>query len=826
MTLALPDNSALVEQRHLASRAAEVVLCVLIAYVPWPLGTVHAWSELVVHALSAALVLCLLARVLIEKRPFIWSWAYVPVALFIGYLLFTVLPLPAGLVRTLSPAATQIRAELLSHHANAAGVNATISMYPAATWAMIRLVVTMATIFVTVLNICDSPAVLKRLLLTMAVVGGLVALLAVCQTLTYAESLLNGGTGKIYWVREEATFTGGPFICYNNFCQFINLCMGGALALLLYHRHRLVRTERPVKWSDVHNPTVRAVWITGLALAIGALGVLLSISRAGVISLLVAGICIGLLLALRRKAGGSAKPVALVVLLVVGCLLIVGFDVLMARLSTLSSFDKASPFRAQCFNDVLTRMVPQFLPVGIGLGAHEVVYPMFSTVKRWCVFQYVENEYIQLLQETGLVGVLIVTSFLGTIAWHLIAAIRRRGTALSWVAIGLTYGLIATAIHSFTDFGQRITSVACLSALTVGMVLAIRRIPAHEDGNVEPAPLRAKGALTAAIVLALAAVSWAFLLIGSTRAAVAEWLWGDVKTAIATSDLSNVERHLAVARRAAAWAPDNYIYRYWLVDYELAVMSGNTALSAEAKAAENRRLIAAFHAVQRICPTFSFSYAMAGQLRMETGDVNGGSDEVRKAYQLSPQQKIICAIAGECAATQGRWDEARARFMEAIDLHWPVQSIAELYVKTFKKPEEAIRLFQGHWGGLEAVAALLEAGKGDSQTIREIREKAGRLILEESQKESASSQVLAKAADVYLQQRDMTMAEKYIRDAIAKEYRNADFHLALAQILAQTGRRQEAIKEARNCLSLRRDMPGALKLISDLSVEPSKKGPG
>ena len=68
------------------------------------------------------------------------------------------------------------------------------------------------------------------------------------------------------------------------------------------------------------------------------------------------------------------------------------------------------------FQDVLA-FVPQFAVWGIGFGNHEMVYPMFSHLNTWRNAQY-ENEYLQLVEEMGFVGLTLGVAFLGTIMWN------------------------------------------------------------------------------------------------------------------------------------------------------------------------------------------------------------------------------------------------------------------------------------------------------------------------------------------------------------------------------------------------------------------------
>ena len=62
----------------------EWLLVALLAFMPIACGAVHAWSEQVVVVLAAAMTVCFLLKLIFcRDRPVFWTWAYIPVALFI-----------------------------------------------------------------------------------------------------------------------------------------------------------------------------------------------------------------------------------------------------------------------------------------------------------------------------------------------------------------------------------------------------------------------------------------------------------------------------------------------------------------------------------------------------------------------------------------------------------------------------------------------------------------------------------------------------------------------------------------------------------------------
>ena len=117
-------------------KVIEWLLISLLAFMPLAFGAVEAWSEEVVVALAGAISLCFLLKLIFERNTrLVWSWSYVPVALFILVAVFQLIRLPAGLVSVISPNTAATKQELLGDLPNAGGVftSMTLTFYSNAT---------------------------------------------------------------------------------------------------------------------------------------------------------------------------------------------------------------------------------------------------------------------------------------------------------------------------------------------------------------------------------------------------------------------------------------------------------------------------------------------------------------------------------------------------------------------------------------------------------------------------------------------------------------------------------------------------------------------
>jgi len=452
----------------------EWLVIALLAFMPLAFGAVEAWSELVVIALTSAMAIVLALKLASQRETgLVWSWAYVPIALFVLVVVLQLVPLPAGLVRAISPGTAATKTKLLGDLPNAAdGLRTmTLSFYPLATRHDLRLFLAAVVVFVVVLNVYRRPDQIKRLLAAIAILGGAIAILALAQALF--------GNGKIYWAvptGNEKTYS-GTFICHSHYGQFMNLAIGAALGLLLVKLHETFR-HGPLTLPDVverlRDPRLRPVWYLAGMTVLGAATIFVSLTRGGAVSLLIAGGFTALVLASRRALKGRGWIMMVLALGAFICVLYIGFDAVYDRLVTLQQ-RHAYQGRWQILDD-LTVSFTRFPALGTGLGTHEVVYPMFDRSTSPALAAHAENEYAQLAEETGIVGLGLLLVFLGVV-WHRYAHnVRHLRFPIRSAAFGLGFGLLAILLHSLSDFGQHLPAIHGLTAVSCALLIGLARM--------------------------------------------------------------------------------------------------------------------------------------------------------------------------------------------------------------------------------------------------------------------------------------------------------------------------------------------------------------
>jgi tetratricopeptide (TPR) repeat protein/O-antigen ligase len=824
-------------------RVVEVLLVALLAFMPTAFGVVHAWSEEIVIVMAAAISLVFLLKlVIVRSVSFVWSWAYVPVAVFILVAAFQLLPLPAPLVAMLSPNTVALKTNLLQDLPDAGDIlsSMTLSFYPRATRHDLRLLLAVAAVFVVVVNVYRQPERIKRLLAAIAVIGAGIALVALAQDVA--------GNGRIYWlVPTYDQAHSGTFVNHSHYGQFMNLCIGAALGLLFVILHeafagRRITAGRVAEYLS--SPAGKVVAMLLGVIVLGAATLFISLTRGGMISLLIAAVFTTLMLSWRRSLRGQGWVIVLLALGSLICVLYIGFDQVYDRLATLRDLNDYGG-RWQIVRDISVAWA-KFPVFGVGLGTHEVVYPMFdrSTIAQLAL--HAENEYAQAVEETGLVGLLALGSF-GVFVWTRYGrSIANASIPICSAAYGLGFGLLAILIHSLSDFGQHLPANAMLSAVFCGLLIALE--PAGAESLPEEGPRkRAVLGVWRPMALLLVVAMWVWGVSGANDARIAEASWNRALIAEHHLDARGwraprqaYEYLFAHAGAAAKAEPDNIHYRHWLAVYKWLSLTPytdpNTGQLWPEAMPWARQVVQELHQARPLCPTFGPQYCVVGEIERSILRDSNGAERIRQGYRLAPCDATTCLAAARVDAEEGKTEEAFAKLSRAVQLNGTYFPRAvQLCVGVLERGDLALRLAGDDAGRLayagQQLALLAEgpepsAGAVDQVPVPDDRRRladeakamAFRQLRQQCTRPDAPASAHAALASLYRQSGDAELAIRHYRRAIRLDYDRVGWHFALAQSLAQIDRIDEAMHEARICLRLREDYAPARQLLEQLAV--------
>ncbi|MGC4030172.1 MAG: O-antigen ligase family protein [Tepidisphaeraceae bacterium] len=838
----MPRNYRRERAGDVMNHLTDGLMAAMLVFMPLAFGGLETWAQEAWFVLIALLGGVVLVRPIVDREtPLVASWAFVPILLFVLLAGVQLLPIRGELLNAVSPGTLRLKEELLGRLAGPQ----TLTFYPFATVRQLRIVLAGAAVFGIVLQAYRTPERIRRLLTLIISAGLAVAVVAAYHDLTQARLIY----GHVPIGHKNAA----PFLNYSHFSQFMNLSTGAAVALILMTLAEWREGGRgTIDWRyEWQRPGKGWLW-AALALAVVApVLVLVALSRMGVISMIVAGGVMACLFGWRgglrrvgrskhrRRRSGAANGTFFLLTYGVGVLavlLVVGFESVFSRLEELQG-DQATSVttRWQILND-LVAVYRQFPVFGTGLGTHEFVYPLFSRAVDSHLFTHAENEYAQLLEECGGIGLLLAVAFIAIVVAAFVRTIWKPTRPVQFVAYGAGFGLLAILLHSFTDFGQHMPANATLTATFAAVLM---NLSAANRPRAEPQSLKARSHIWAGATLAGFAVVAGWLIYRGDVARRADMAYRDARAISYDLDFENwqgddaeasIKQLLTRAGQAAELEPRSVTYAYWLNAWRWQAVSASALDPATRQLTLNadmlafaKRIADDLDGVRPLCPTYGPPLCVAGQIRKVALDDPAGNDQIRLAYRLTPYDRVVCYAYGTLASQEHDFESATPALDRYIDLGGLRWHVVDAYLLA-NRPDLAFKTASADRWNLHRLAGGLEKWPGQETLVARCRELEIRLLVEESDRPDAKGQVLAECAGWERQNGKAQDAIMWYQRAVDTDYARVDWRLGLAQSQLAVGQTEEAKRNLQVCLRLRPQWAEAQALleVAGRRFEPAK----
>ncbi|MFH1665505.1 MAG: O-antigen ligase family protein [Candidatus Omnitrophota bacterium] len=465
------------------ARIEDFLLIFLLLFAPLSLGAVHTWSYCVI----AVIVLILFdVRFLndieafksIARAPvFIWMCMFALVTFF-----YTV-PVPAGILKLISPVSHKLRETCMPDFSSWQP----LSLYPHATLIYLIKFISYAMIFFVIVSrisakpgkyiqrgsnvriernfiflgaltailsilfhsICDFnlhiPAnalyftviaaiaagisftkkekkeinypFLEKLVTSIIIISFTIAIFAIIQKLSW--------NGKIYWLIKKAGGNYGPYINYDHFAGFMEMCVFLAIAKFMSRISsssfvRLKRIKEKIVWFSSKEASETLIYLFFAVVMTASL--FFSTSRGGILSFCAAlsvfyFSCV--ITAEKKKRNRLLLASAMAVILMVIMIVWIGPEETVDRFKGLNKMIRffikeksiLSELRPHMWKDTMA-LIKDFPLTGTGLGAYSCVFPAYRTFSAsWGFLRYAHNDYLQFIAEIGICGLVFVAAF-------------------------------------------------------------------------------------------------------------------------------------------------------------------------------------------------------------------------------------------------------------------------------------------------------------------------------------------------------------------------------------------------------------------------------
>ena len=335
--------------------------------------------------------------------------------------------------------------------AGVASIPRTISLDPFATEVSAIHYFSLFLFLSVLLVLLDSASRIRKLAIVITVFGFGYAFFAILQSVLSPL--------KIYGIYEAGS-PFGSFVNRHNYAAYMEMAMAVPLGLI---------------FTGAITKDKRLLYITAIALM--GVSLLLSGSRGGLIAFIAEIIFLVLLTTGTKNRSNLALKFALAVLLfvaVIGGAIFVGGDTSLTRVAETAASSDLTTGRSNIWK-VTVEVIKANLPFGAGFGAFGVAYTPHDNMSGGLGrVEQAHNDYLQVLADAGLIGLLIGGFFLFRIFVSGRVAVGLRNLYRRGIAIGALAGIFAILVHSLFDFVLHTTAVSVMFLTLISLLIACR----------------------------------------------------------------------------------------------------------------------------------------------------------------------------------------------------------------------------------------------------------------------------------------------------------------------------------------------------------------
>ena len=449
----------------------KLLLILLLIFTPIAFGSMELWAFSVME-LGILLIIILWAIQSFGSRtadqrinassPLRIHALTVLLSIFLLLILFQLLPLPSGLLKIISTRTWELRHQL--RMTNDQLPMTPLSFFPFLTQIEFFKWFTLIALFIFLLRwkpLGQGDRAKKQLILVVMGVGVLESLYGIFEFFSghryilhlEAESLVSAVTGT--------------FINRNYFAGHLLMVIPVSVGFLF--SREAVQDSRDGSWRERLSSLDGKTVLIGFGVVVMILGLLFSASRMGILSLLLSFSLISFLFRNPEKERRFSKTAVLIFGLALLWAGSIGLDAVISRFFSVSeSFGDRWKIWVNTF-----QIFKDFPIFGSGLGTFIQVFPMYRSFHILGLVTHSENDFLQLLSETGILGLGLLTAVFSFLLFKAFSGIRvlSRKEPARYIALGGLVGILALMFHSLVERNIQIPANAFLYTVLWAIVL-------------------------------------------------------------------------------------------------------------------------------------------------------------------------------------------------------------------------------------------------------------------------------------------------------------------------------------------------------------------
>ena len=477
----------------------KLILIALLIFTPIAFGSVEIWAFSLME-LGILLIIVLFAIQQSLLRPLPIAHSPLPLAfthsrlfaftillcfLFLALILFQMIPLPAAWVKVISPQTYNLRTQLLNDLMTNYPITSNsmtnnllpvphslfpLSFFPFATKIEFFKWFTLIGLFFFLLQwklLANGQRATKHFIIVIMLVGVIESFYGIFEFFSGHRYILYlEGSG---WMSSVT----GTFINRNYFAGYLLMVIPLSVGFLFSRKaNQRIRFQG---WRHRLASLDGKALLLGFGVILMILGLLFSASRMGIISLLLSFSLISLLFRSHARGHKFSGTAVLIFGLAMLWAAWIGLDAVISRFFTTSE-----DFKMRWLFWVSTSQIIKDFPLfGSGLGTFAQIFPMYRSFPIRGFVTHAENDFLQLVSDTGLIGIGILFAlflFLFIKATSKIYSLSSREPG-RYIAIGGLVGILALMFHSMVERNIQVPANAFLFTFLWALVLKVTNRP-------------------------------------------------------------------------------------------------------------------------------------------------------------------------------------------------------------------------------------------------------------------------------------------------------------------------------------------------------------
>lgn len=393
----------------------------------------------------------------------------IPFILFLFIGLFQVVPLPAGLLRFLSPSTYSMYGKL--------GLDQTgilpLTMSTTLTTSALLKWCTYGGLFLLVV-ICkpnvgsaENPRWLLIPAYAIFAIGFIESVYGLYSAVNHSESVL-------WFTRtHNVGVVSGTYINPDHLAGLLDMAIPVSVGLFLYHWGMLRKRYGQSLMGIVAllgSKRALGIWLLFLGIVIMILAHIFTLSRMGHLSIIASFVLVFILYSMKKLK----TPIVAAITLLCAGVLWAAWEGMGAVIAKWGMLENSFQSRYEIWKGALS-LFANFPTIGIGLGTFKLAYPPYKAVGFGAtVYDHAHNDYIEMLVDTGLVGFIPWIIFFSLVLVFVTQDWYRNDSLFSkTLGAGCIAGVIAVLFHSLADFNLQIPANAAILFIVMGITWRI-----------------------------------------------------------------------------------------------------------------------------------------------------------------------------------------------------------------------------------------------------------------------------------------------------------------------------------------------------------------